>query len=100
MTVIANRWLYIAMSWSELQGLYLYVDGNLMASTKLSLPQNQVPISQASPNFMFGTSLTRTGFAQFYLASFTTFQTFLSQSVMHAVYTFYWRLGKFPFSFI
>lgn len=87
------------MSWSELQGLYLFIDGRIVAQTKVSSPQNQVPISRISPNLVFGASLARTGFSKFYLATFTTFNTFLSQSAMRAVYTFYWRIGKFSLFF-
>ena len=97
MQIPNNRWMFIGISWSENQGLYLYNNGRLIAQTKIKTPQNQVPIGKTSPNFVFGRSLAGSGFASFYLASFSTFTTFLAQSAMKPVYTYYWRLGKFIF---
>ena len=94
MRVPGDRWIFIGISWSENQGLYLYNDGKLVSQTKIKTPQNQVPIGNTSPNFVFGRSLVGTGFARFCLASFSTFTTFLSESGMRPVYTYYWRIGK------
>jgi hypothetical protein len=94
MPVPSDRWIFIGISWSENQGLYLFNDGKLVSQTKIKTPQNQVPIGNTSPNSVFGRSLAGSGFATFYLASFSTFTTFLAQSGMKPVYTYYWRIGK------
>ena len=93
MTVSSDVWMFIGISWSENQGLCLYNNGRLFAQTKVKTPQNQVPVGTTSPNIVFGRSLAGTGFAKFYLASFTIFTTFLAESGMKPVYTFYWRIG-------
>ena len=94
MIVPRDRWIFIGISWSENQGLYLYNGGKLISQTKIKTPQNQVPINNASPNFVFGRSLAGTGFARFELASFSTFTTFLAPSAMRPVFTYYWRIGE------
>jgi hypothetical protein len=94
MRIASGRWFFIGISWSENQGLYLYNNGKLVSQTKIKTPQNQVPVGKTSPNFVFGRSLTGSGFARFHLASFSSFTTFLSESGMRPVFTYYWRIGK------
>ena len=54
----------------------------------------QLPLNVNKPNLYFGDDVKGTGqFAKFTIASFSTFNTFLSNTVMRSVYTFFSRRG-------
>ena len=61
----------------------------------------QRPLNVNKPNLCFGDDVKRTGqFAKFTIASFSTFNTFLSSTVMRSVYTFFSRRGMVEDTYI
>ena len=71
------------------------MDGKEVASDDKGKEIN-VELSTNKPNLCFGRDVQGAGhFAKFSIGSFSTFNTFLTPSVMSNVYTFFFRSGKY-----
>ena len=56
----------------------------------------QLQLNNNKPNMCFGVDGQGAGhYAKFTIGSFSTFNTFLSPSMMSSVYTFFFRSGKY-----
>ena len=56
----------------------------------------QLQLNTNKPNMCFGVDAQGAGhYAKFTIGSFSTFNTFLSPSMMGSVYTFFFRSGKY-----
>ena len=100
MKVSPDDWLYASTTWKKEIGLKLYLDGIEMASDNQG-KEVQRPLNVNKPNLCFGDDVKRTGqFAKFTIASFSTFNTFLSSTVMRSVYTFFSRRGMVEDTYI
>ena len=71
------------------------MDGKEVASDDKGKEIN-LELSTNKPNLCFGRDVQGTGhFAKFSIGSFSTFNTFLTPSMMSNVYTFFFRSGKY-----
>ena len=83
------------MTWRNNFGLKLYMDGKEVASDDKGKEIN-LELSTNKPNLCFGRDVQGAGhFAKFSIGSFSTFNTFLTPSMMSNVYTFFFRSGKY-----
>ena len=84
------------MTWRNDIGLKLYMDGKEVASDTQG-KEIELQLNTKKPNLCFGRDVQGDGhFAKFTIGSFSTFNTFLSPSIMANVYTFFFRSGKLP----
>ena len=92
--IFPDVWCYASITWRNDIGLKLYLDGNEIASDAEG-KEIDVQLNANKPNLCFGRDVQGAGhYAKFAIGSFSTFNTFLSPSIMHNVYTFYFRSGK------
>ena len=71
------------------------MDGKEVASDDKGKEIN-LELSTNKPNLCFGRDVQGAGhFAKFSIGSFSTFNTFLTSSMMSNVYTFFFRSGKY-----
>lgn len=71
------------------------MDGKEVASDNKGKEIN-LELSTNKPNLCFGRDVQGAGhFAKFSIGSFSTFNTFLTPSMMSNVYTFFFRSGKY-----
>lgn len=83
------------MTWRNNFGLKLYMDGKEVASDDKGKEIN-LELSTNKPNLCFGRDVQGAGhFAKFSIGSFSTFNTFVTPSMMSNVYTFFFRSGKY-----
>ena len=75
-------------------GLKLYLDGGEIASDAEGKDVD-VQLNANKPNLCYGRDVQGARYyAKFAIGSFSTFNTFLSPSIMRNVYTSYFRSGK------
>ena len=99
MKIEPDRWFYVSATWKNGLGLKLYLDGKEVASDDQG-KEIQLPFNTNKPNVCFGADVKGASqFAKFTLSLFSTFNTFLSPSMMRSVYTFFFRKGKHKFKF-
>ena len=78
------------------QGLVLFVNGQPQETDKAGKDAPGLQVNGDNPNFVLGRSVNEavSSLAKFWMASFSTFKSFVSNSVMRSLYTFYWRNGE------
>ena len=92
--IVPGAWCYASVTWKSDIGLRLYLDGAEVASDTQG-KDVELQLNANKPNLCFGRDVQGAGhYAKFSMGSFSTFNTFLSPSIMRNVYTFYFRNGK------
>ena len=83
------------MTWRSDIGLKFYVNGKEVAADDMGKDVSAQTNSK-KPNLCFGRDIlgTSLNYAKFRIGSFSSFNTFLTSSMMRYVYTFYSRSGK------
>ncbi|XP_031555970.1 uncharacterized protein LOC116292758 [Actinia tenebrosa] len=103
--VDVNAWLFISTTWSNDNGLLLYLNGVKKVEDKTGRLDSGRTMNLHDKNLCVGRDSKEGGadYAQFMMASLLTFNSYLSPLVMRATYTFYWRnagAGLAPVGFV
>lgn len=94
--ILPDRWFYLSITWTKEKGLVLFKNGRQYESDKLGKVVSGLQINEDDTNFVIGRSFNEavTSLAKFWMSSFTVFDSYISNSVMRSVFSFYWRAGK------
>lgn len=95
--VLPGTWSFIAVSWSQANGLSLYINGAKMAADKAGRVASSRTVNLSAENLAIGRDVTAAGthYCKFMMASLLMIDSYLSSTMMRAVYSFYWRQGNY-----
>ena len=91
----AGTWSFIAFTWSEANGLTLYINGAKRGADASGRVGSGRTVNLSKENLAVGRDVTAGGkrFCKFMMASLLMIDSYLSPAMMRAVYSFYWRQG-------
>lgn len=99
--VMLGTWSFIAVTWSQANGLQMYVDGAKAAFDVTGRSVSGRNVIQAEENIVVGREVSASGtrYCKFIMASLLMADSYLSPSMMRALYSFYWRQSTYLFVF-
>lgn len=94
--VITDKWIYLVATWRLKNGLTIYINGKGMAQDKGGVGVQNMKDWQQHDNFFIGRNVGGTGafFANFYIASFVVFNSYLEAPGVFSVSKYYSKDGK------
>lgn len=93
---ITDQWFYLVSTWRMKTGLSMYINGKQMAQDKGGVGVQNMKDWTQQDNFFLGRNVGGSGpfFANFYIASFVVFNSYLEAPAVYSVAKYYSQDGK------
>ena len=94
--MFTDKWFYLVATWRLKNGLIIYVNGKQVAQDKGGVGVRNVKDWEQHENFFIGRNIGGTGqlFANFYIASFVVFNSYLEAPGVFSVSKYYSKDGN------